>query len=153
MNDLPYAVLALGRSRFAVKILADHHVGRQGAPGDGDFAIRLLEKDLAVFVFDLGGTPVPLDRVERVGSPRTEIVRNLHGTRAVGFLIAGACGNCGRNTTVCDLSLLCTHHAFLNKILRFCTRPPPGVYSQKRKTKRRSRGRLRTAENIGHPPL
>src|SRR5262249_35686797 len=85
-----------------------------------------------IFVLDVGRTPVPFHGVEGIDAAGTEVGRNLHGTRESGFLMSVGCG---RNTTVGSLSMLCTHHAFLNKILRFPATPRrPGSVPGNEKT-------------------
>ena len=81
VNHLPDARFAFGRIRLAVEILADDDVGRQSAPGLGNFAVGLLEEDAAPFVLDVGRALVPFDGVERVHIGRTEFRRNFHGAR------------------------------------------------------------------------
>ena len=70
VDELPDAVLALGRADFAVEVFADDDVRGQLAPERRNFAVGLLEEQLAVFAFDGGGAAVPLDGVERVGDIR-----------------------------------------------------------------------------------
>src|SRR5258708_38989115 len=123
MNDLTDAVLAFGRSRLAIEILADHHVGCQGAPGDGDFAVLLLEKDFAVLVLNLGRTLVPRDGVEWLDSLGAKISGYFHGGGGPGFLNAPACGRKGGSgrkkgggrKKAGRFFVLCSAHAFLTK--------------------------------------
>src|SRR5262249_61087744 len=61
-----------------VEILADHHVGRQLAPGAGDLAIRLLEDRPAALILDLRGPQLPVDLVERARPLPAEDPRDLH---------------------------------------------------------------------------
>ena len=65
VHELLHRVLALGRVDFTVKILADHDVGRQLAPGGGNLTRRLLEEHLAVLPLDGGRAELPFGGVER----------------------------------------------------------------------------------------
>ena len=64
VDKLPHALLPFRGAVLAVEILVDHDVGGQLAPEDGDFAVLLLEEDLAAFALDGGRPRFPLDRVE-----------------------------------------------------------------------------------------
>src|SRR5579862_8722919 len=66
MDELADAVLAFGGLRFAVEILTDDDVGRQGAPRFGNLAVGLLEEDFARLVLDLCGPLFPGDGVEGI---------------------------------------------------------------------------------------
>ena len=81
-------LLAFGRVRFAVEILADDDVGRQCAPGLGNFAVGLLEEDVAGFVLDLGRPLVPCDGVERILIDRAKLSSHFHRRPAVAALDA-----------------------------------------------------------------
>ena len=67
MDQLPHALFPLAGVHFAVEILVGDDVGGQLAPGGGDFAIALLEDDLAPFALDGGGPQFPVDGVEGIG--------------------------------------------------------------------------------------
>ena len=66
VDQLPDAVLALGRADFAVEVLADDDVGGQLAPDRRDFAVVLLEDHLAVLALDLRAADFPLDGREQI---------------------------------------------------------------------------------------
>ena len=55
------------RADFAVEVLAADHVGGQLRPERGDFAVGLLEQNLAVLALDGRRADFPLDRVKGVG--------------------------------------------------------------------------------------
>src|SRR5262249_30064633 len=114
------------------EILADDDVGRQGAPRRRDFAVLLLEEDLAVLVLDLGRPLLPLDRIEGVHPLGAEVGGNVHrgiltsagtarGMRAVAV---------GRRPTVRSFSVPSSHHAFLRESFGAKPLPTAEIYRQ-----------------------
>ena len=66
MDELLDAVFALGRADFAVEVLAADDVRGELAPERRDFAVGLLEDQLAVLAFDLRAADFPVDGREEI---------------------------------------------------------------------------------------
>ncbi len=66
VDKLPHAPLPFRSAVFSVKIFIDNDVRCQLAPEHRNFAVFLLEQDLAAFALDGGGPRFPLDRVKRL---------------------------------------------------------------------------------------
>ena len=107
VDELPDAVLPLGRADVAAEVLADDDVRRELAPGGRDLDVLLLEDGLAGLAGDAGGAVLPGDLVVRVdagaGPPALEgeaagpLAREAGTVRAAQAL-AGAGGDlCSRS--------------------------------------------------------
>ena len=66
MDKLLDAVFALRRANFAVEVFAADDVRSQLAPERRDFAVGLLEDQLAVLALDLRAANFPIDSREQV---------------------------------------------------------------------------------------
>src|SRR6185295_3470941 len=67
-DELPHAVLALGRADLAAEILRDDDVGGLLRPRLRDLDVALLEHDIAAFAADHRGAKLPFDLIERIDS-------------------------------------------------------------------------------------
>ena len=81
-DQLPHAVLALGRSELAAKVLGNHDVGRLLGPRLRDLDIALLEHHVAALVLDHRRAGLPVDIVERIHPRAAEDARKLQPGRA-----------------------------------------------------------------------
>ena len=75
VNKLPDAPLAFRGAVFTVKILVNDDVGRQLGPENRNFAVFLLEQNLAAFALDGGSSRFPFNRVKRLRHVRRAELR------------------------------------------------------------------------------
>src|SRR5262249_5010373 len=87
VDQLPRAVLALGRTEVAAEVLLSHDVRGQLRPGAGHLDVALLEDDGALLVGDGRRPPLPLDQVVGVTPGRGEVAIESQASGSVGDVV------------------------------------------------------------------
>ena len=123
-NDLLDARLALGSSRLAVEILADDDVGGQALQVFGDFAVGLLEEDVAAFILDVRGPLVPFDRLEGVNARRAKLGCDFHGSGPIQRTVKSAAADSRRGPLRKPVQAIRNHSLAVVHRALSCSRGP-----------------------------